>query len=251
MMRTTLKILSWAGIAVWFAVVMGFVSGESREVLCNRLEVIITDTIQNRFVTSSMVREMLGSSEFQLQGYPLSGINTRKLEQTLEMNPHIMNAEVSKDISGKLEVVVEQRVPLVRILPDGQRGFYLDTGGGTFPLSDRFTPLILLASGHIPSPGTGPELSGKLEEIFVFCSYLEGHPFWKNQIVQIYVNSRGEYELIPRVGAHQILLGSMEHWQEKLKNLELLYNQGLSRYGWNTYRTINLKYANQVICTKR
>ena len=251
MIRTIIKILSWAGIAVWFVVVMGFVSGESKEVLCNRIDVIITDTIQNRFVTRSMVNAMLESSEFQLQGYPLSGVNTRELEHTLERNPHILNAEVSKDISGKLKIVVEQRKPLVRILPDGQRGFYLDTEGRILPLSDHFTPLIMLVTGHIPSSGTAADPSGKLEEIFKFCSYLDGHPFWKNQIVQIYVNDRGEYELIPRVGAHQILLGSMENWEEKTRNLELLYNQGLSRYGWNTYRTINLKYTNQVICTKR
>jgi len=43
----------------------------------------------------------------------------------------------------------------------------------------------------------------------------------------------------------------MDQWEKKLRNLELLYEQGLSRYGWNTYQTINLKYTNQVICTKR
>jgi len=53
------------------------------------------------------------------------------------------------------------------------------------------------------------------------------------------------------VGAHQILLVGMDNWKEKMKNLELLYRQGLSRYGWNTYEKINLKYSNQVICTKR
>jgi cell division protein FtsQ len=44
----------------------------------------------------------------------------------------------------------------------------------------------------------------------------------------------------------------MEQWEKKLHNLELLYEQGFSAYGgWNGYSTINLKYTNQVICTKR
>ena len=84
-----------------------------------------------------------------------------------------------------------------------------------------------------------------------FATTCQVHQFWNDQVVQIYVNALGEYELIPRVGAHHILLGSMDQWETKLKNLELLYDQGLSRYGWNTYQTINLKYTNQVICTKR
>jgi cell division protein FtsQ len=250
-MKKILIILTWLGIAAWFAVVMGFVSAESGEVLCNRVEVVISDTLENRFVTPEEVRALVEASGLQLHGYPLAGINTRVLEEKIEKNPFIRNAEVSKDITGKLEIIVEQRKPLVRILPNGKRGFYLDTEGMVLPLSDHFTPHILLVSGHIPYPGPGGKAVGELAELHRFCAYVSGHEFWNSQVEQIYVNSRGEYELIPRVGAHQILLGSLDDWEKKLHNLELLYDQGLSRYGWNTYTTINLKYTNQVICTKR
>ena len=240
----------WTGIAAWMMVIVGFVSVRSEEVLCNRIDVILDDTLSNRFVTASHIRQLLEQSGTSLQGYPLSQINIRMLEQKIEENPYILNAEVSTDISGRMEIRVEQRKPLVRIMPSGARGYYLDSEGEVLPLAGHFTPHILLATGHIPDAGV--ESSGKvLEEIYRFCSYLEEHPFWKDQVVQIYVNRRGEYELIPRVGAHQILLGSMEHWEQKLSNLELLYEQGLARKGWNTYSTINLKYTNQVICTKR
>ena len=241
----------WFLIAAWFVVIMGFVSGEADKVLCNRIEVIMSDTVHNRFVTRTDIRTLLEETDIHLQGYPLTEINIRSLERTIEKDPYIGNAEVSKDISGRLEIRVEQRVPLVRILPDGRKGYYLDTEGRVLPLSDRFTPLIMLASGNIPYPEDEDEPRGRLADIFQFCSFLAEHEFWGNQVVQIYVNSQGEYELIPRVGAHQILLGSMDQWETKLRNLELLYSQGFSRYGWNTYETINLKYTNQVICTKR
>ena len=250
-MQKILKIAIWIGITAWFVLMMGFVSDESAEVLCNRIDVTVSDTVNNRFVTRGEVRQLLESNEFQLQGYPLSAINTRKLEHRLEENPYIGNAEVSKDISGRLEVRVEQRVPLVRILPEGKRGYYLDVEGKVLPLSENFTPLILLATGNIPDPGTDEGPSAKLAEIHRFCTYLDNHPFWKDQVVQVYVDRRGEYELVPRVGAHHILIGSMDQMEKKLRNLELLYEQGLSRYGWNSYSTINLKYTNQVICTKR
>jgi cell division protein FtsQ len=150
-----------------------------------------------------------------------------------------------------MEIRLEQRVPLVRIMPDGREGFYLDTEGKVLPLSTKFVPHIMLVSGNIEIPDKGGLMGEQLKEIFRFCSFVTAHPFWSDQIVQLYVNRRGEYELIPRVGAHQILLGGMEQWERKLRNLELLYNQGLSNYGWNSYQTINLKYTNQVICTKR
>ena len=250
-MARVLKILSWILIATWFVVIMGFVSSEADQVLCNQIEVILCDTVQNGFVTSGDIRSLLEATGLHLQGYSMTEINTRTLEQKLEVNPYIGNAEVSKDITGKLEVKVEQRRPLIRIMPQGKRGFYLDTEGVILPLSERFTPLILLATGYIPeAPSTGK--SGKvLKELLMFSTFLTDHEFWRDQVVQIYVNRKGEYELIPRVGAHHIILGSMDQWQKKLSNLELLYRQGLSRFGWNTYGTINLKYTNQVICTKR
>ncbi len=245
------KIAIWIVLAAWFVVIIGFVSAEADKILCNRIEVTLTDTVHSQFVTTSDVRDMLEKTNMHLQGYPLEKINIRTLEGELEQNPYVKNAEVNKDVSGRLSVKVEQRVPQVRILPEGRLGFYMDREGVVLPLSDQFTPLILLASGHIPYPEQDGSSGDKLREIHRFGSYLAEHPFWGEQIVQIYVNSLGEYELIPRVGAHHILFGSMEQWKKKLRNLELLYRQGFSKYGWNSYRTINLKYTNQVICTKR
>jgi len=158
---------------------------------------------------------------------------------------------VSTDVSGRMEIRLEQRVPLLRVMPEGKAGFYLDTEGEILPLSGQFVPHIFLVSGNIEDPDEDPDASLQLGEIHRFCTYVSEHSFWREQIVQLYVNRRGEYELIPRVGAHQILMGSMDQWKLKLRNLELLYQQGLAVYGWNNYRTINLKYTNQVICTKR
>jgi cell division protein FtsQ len=229
-------------------VVLGFVSAESEEVLCNRIEVVISDTVQSRFITESNIRNMFQSAGLELQGYPLSNINIRDLESMLEKNEHIRKAEVNTDITGRMEVRIEQRVPLVRIMPRGSRGYYIDREGYKMPLSDQFTPHILLLSGYLLDRDADED---ELKEIHNFCSYVSHHPLWSDQIVQIYRNRKGEYELIPRVGAHQILFGSLDHWEKKLRNLEMLYEQGLPVYGWNTYGTINLKYTNQVICTKR
>lgn len=250
-MRKVLKILSWVGITIWFVVMMAFVSDKSEEVVCNRIEVSLQDTVDNRFVTPTEIRTLVESSGMEIRGYPLSQINTRDLEFLLEENPYIGNAEVSKDVSGRLDIKVEQREPLVRILPTGSRGYYLDKEGEILPLSEHFTPLIMLVSGKLPLSVRNDRDKKQLEEIYEFCSFLSAHPFWNDQVVQIYVNASGEYELIPRVGAHHIILGSMDQWEKKLRNLELLYEQGLSRYGWNTYKTISLKYTNQIICTKR
>jgi cell division protein FtsQ len=250
MIRRFIKILSWIGLAAWFVVILGFVSGEADEVICNRIEVVLSDTVQSRFVSDADIRVMIRKEGLQLQGYPLKDINTREMEKLLEKNAYIKGAEVSTDISGRMEIRLEQCIPLVRIMPEGKRGYYLDTEGKILPLSDKFVPHIFLVSGNIKTRD-GENEEDQLKEIHRFSAFVTEHPFWREQIVQLYVNRRGEYELIPRVGAHQILMGSLDQWERKLRNLELLYKQGFSSYGWNTYGTINLKYTNQVICTKR
>jgi len=64
------------------------------------------------------------------------------------------------------------------------------------------------------------------------------------------VNSKYEFELIPRVGSQIIELGDAENLDEKFANLKLLYLDGFNKIGWNTYKRISLKYKNQVVCTK-
>lgn len=251
-------------ISAWFILVMGFVYSEVDEIICTQVDITLKDSIRNRFVTKSEIRGFIEDYDMGIQGYPLKEINIRELENKLEGNPYVKNAEVYCDITGKLNIDIYQREPLIRIMSDNGRGFYIDQEGYLLPLSTNYSALIMLASGKIEIPGDIKNLpsihtfSGEqkkryhhLLELYSFGKYISEHPFWSNQIVQIYVNNDGEYELIPRVGAHQILLGLMNDYEIKLRNLEVLYRQGLELYGWNTYGKINLKYSNQVICTKR
>jgi len=53
------------------------------------------------------------------------------------------------------------------------------------------------------------------------------------------------------VGAHIIEFGDINAHEEKFDKLYALYSQGLKREGWNKYIRINLKYKEQVVCTKR
>jgi len=80
---------------------------------------------------------------------------------------------------------------------------------------------------------------------------IHGDEFWGSQIVQIYLNRQGKFELIPRVGAHLILLGDITELDNKFEKLEVLYKKAFPVEGWNNYERIDLRYKNQVVCTKR
>ncbi len=260
MMRKIVHTVIWIMLLGWFTVLMSFVTRANEDVLCGRIVVDIPDSSSCRFITPEMVREQLAQSGIDLQGYPVEEIRTRELERIIEKAPHVSNAEVFINIDGELHVKVDQRKPLVRMMPGGKSGYYLDEEGIIIPLSDHYSPLVLLVSGELNIPvrknETGisqvdMEKAPGIRELLDFASYVDNDPFWKGQIVQLYRTGNGEYEIIPRVGAHQILFGTMDEYEKKLGNIKLLYDQGFRQYGWNTYDKINVKYSNQIICTKR
>ena len=90
-----------------------------------------------------------------------------------------------------------------------------------------------------------------LEQIYQLARTIDSDEFWKAQIVQIYVNEEMDIELIARVGQHKIILGDIEDLDIKLKKLKMFYDKGLSKTGWNEYSIINLKFKDQIVCTKR
>lgn len=262
MIRKILNIVVWMLILSWFIIVMGLVSDRSGEIMCKRITIEISDSSSVKFITAANVREMIAESDIDIQGYPAAEINTRHLERILERNPYIGNAEAYITVEGDLFLKVKQRRPVIRIMPQGRAGYYIDGNGEFLPLSSSYSPMVLLLSGNLSVPekiraeglhhrDSVNQEYNYLFDMLDFALYIDEHIFWKQQIVQVYRDSKGDYELIPRVGAHQILFGTMDNYEEKLRNLKLLYEQGFQKYGWNNYNKINLKYSNQVICTKR
>jgi cell division protein FtsQ len=48
------------------------------------------------------------------------------------------------------------------------------------------------------------------------------------------------------------VFGDAKDFEEKFEKLKTFYTEGLNKTdGWNKYSTINIKYKNQVVCTKK
>ena len=73
----------------------------------------------------------------------------------------------------------------------------------------------------------------------------------KAQITAIVFDESNEIVLYPRVGGHKIILGEPEDFINKFRKLKIFYRQGLEKVGWDRYSMINLKYHDQVVCTKK
>ena len=94
-----------------------------------------------------------------------------------------------------------------------------------------------------------------LYKLLNFVNFVEGDPFWRSQIVQINVTTPKGYstpqiEIVPRAGQHVVCLGDVERAEAQLEKLLLFYREALAWEGWDGYRYIDLRYEDQIVCTK-
>ena len=259
-MKRVLKISAWIFAAAYLILVLAFIENEYDNVLCMGVDVRIHDSLDYSFINPEKVRALISEENNVLAGMPVSKLNTGRMETILRNEQCVSSAQVYTTIEGWLIVEITQRKPVIRVMDRGHHNFYLDRDGNVIPPVTGYSPYILLANGYINSRyrsmnnvllDEGSDDSNTMESLLDIATLIAGDPFWSSQIVQIYINSKGEFELIPRVGSHIILFGAGEQIENKFFKLRTLYDEGLSREGWNQYEIINLKYDKQVICTKR
>jgi cell division protein FtsQ len=263
-MKRTLNSIIWIVLIIGLAFTLAFVESAQTDITCASLDVEVDDENGNYFVESQDIRELIFNTGDSVIGNQLSNINTAHLEKIINNDPSIRKAEVFKSIDGRVKVKAHQRKPLLRIFNRNNLSFYIDEEGFFMPLSSKYTARVLVANGHIKAGNAvfknanikllieNDSLAEMtvLDELFLLAKFIEAEEWRKAQFQQIYVDENGEFELIPRVGNHRILIGDVSNLDEKIKKLMIFYNKGLSKTGWNEYKTINLKFKNQVVCTK-
>ncbi|MBL4624898.1 MAG: hypothetical protein JKY42_07140 [Flavobacteriales bacterium] len=194
------------------------------------------------------------------EGMRINQVDISHLERLLNNNSSINHAEVYSTIDGVLKIELDQRNPILRVFTEDGDGYYVDEKGWMMPLSNKFTARVVVANGAVKTSfALGYKMNvmdeaqedQSLKDLYQLASFIDKDSFWNAQIVQLYVKENGDLELIPRVGNHEILFGKAEQVEEKFDKLMIFYKKGLSKTGWNRYKTINLKYNNQVVCTKK
>ncbi len=202
-----------------------------------------------------------------LQSYPgLLGLDQKKLEisriQTiLDNHPLVKNGNVHKTVDGIIKIKAEQRLPFLRIINEESFSFLVDKDGVKMPILPTKNPRLTLFTGRINEAldGTSMKLlnvnkslrdASIFDEIFQLATFLDASDFWKHQVEHVYVNAEQEFELVPRVGNHKILIGSASNVENKLKRLERFYKETINKENWNEYTAIDLRFDNQVVCKK-
>lgn len=264
-MKQKLKIAAWLAFAVLVMVVLYFARQKQENTLVQVPMVAISVVDENAFLTEAELLERLKRLHLYYDNQLMKDLNTTAIEENIRKMHEVSDVQVYKQLGGNWGIKVKVRQPYARVFNREGESFYVDSGGESMEVSNNFTARVLVFTGfindrcdsvNVAQIEADPKLQKErtLDEIYRIASVIHEDPFLTAQIAQVHRNRWGDFVLIPRVGDHQIILGHATSYQtvkEKLKKLKIFYKDGLPYTGWNEYSVINLKFRNQVVCTRK
>jgi cell division protein FtsQ len=229
-------------LLVYIIIVAVRFKSSHQNIPCKEVTVTIKSENDKKFISANDIIAALKQARLYPVEQPMRTVNTDKIELELRRNGLISQVEAYKTASGTIKIKITEKKPILRIMTASE-DYYIDSKGSIMPANIKYAVYAPIASGYI-------EKSLATADLYKFALFLQENEFWDSQIEQIYIHPDKQVELIPRVGDHRIMLGTFEDFKEKLSNLRLFYEQATPKIGWNKYRLINLKYKNQIVCTK-
>lgn len=255
----TLQLARKAGILVFWigvscALVFALVSANRAEqkVSFRKMVINLKPAGIEFFDRKELARQLEDAHGGNFKGKAIRDIKTARIEKWLIHNPYTRKAKVYSDMEGTVYVSLEQREPLLRVIRQDGSSYYIDKTGVKMPVSGRFAPKVPVACGNIYEANIRNDslYSFVGKELYKIATYVDKHVFWKAQIQQIFVTNESEFILIPLIGEHSIIFGSTRNMEDKFDRLLIFYKKGLNRVGWSKYRSLDVRFNNQVIGKK-
>lgn len=236
--KNILKLLLVVGLLAYMAYAFIVVVHRSDESRCESINIVISDSLHAGFVSRVTVENILRQKGVYPVGQYSDSVNCYRMQKVLTQDNFIQEAVCYKT-GRQVNVIVRQRIPVLRIMADNGSDYYLDEKG--FRMSPRgYEADLVVVTGNVDETFAAKKLVplGLLIRL---------DDFWDGQIEQIYVTPNKELELFTRIGDQTITAGRPDKMRQKLSNLKLFYQKVMPEVGWNHYKEICIAYDNQVI----
>jgi cell division protein FtsQ len=194
------------------------------------------------FITKDNVNKLLIQNYGTITGIAKVQLDLNKVEKSIDNNPMVDKAEVYATVDGKLKAIVTQKKPVARIF-SGSKSYYLDYKGNEMPLSDSETARVLLVSGSIDRVD-----DVKLKALL---NYIFDDGFLKKNITGMNITPLGTIMMQSRSYDYEIVFGQPINIDRKFKNYKAFLQDAVKDTLIENYKTINLKFTQQVVCTKK
>lgn len=181
----------------------------------------------------------------------IRSLNLRTLEARLNKDKRIERADLYVDSKSRLNARIVQKKPVLRVVSQSGPDYYLDENAKRVPVTAGSSVRVPVVTGIRDTFSTAvlkPGSNTKLRQVFDILHYVANDGFLSALIEQAEVeqDSVGDIVLIPKIGRERLIFGDSRDIDQKFDKLKIFYRDGMPKLGWSRYKTLNLKYANQV-----
>ena len=209
-----------------------------REVTCSGLETIISDSLERKFISPDDIRDWMNDYGTYL-GLRLDSVDLKKVEAVIDGKSSVRKSQAWLTDDGVLHVSITQREPVVRF-QGASGGFYADADGYLFPLQNRHTARVPIVDGALPI---------KLGKGYKGLPETEKEQEWVASMLGLVRYLGGNLVLIPREGTERFLFGGPTGVDAKFERIRKYY-EGVAPTRETPYRTVDVRFDGQIICTK-
>jgi cell division protein FtsQ len=237
-----------AGLIVLF--VVSWKAKSAKQLTDIQIE-LVGESAEALFMDEISIRVILNERGVQV-GMPIEKINLTQLEKFIEKTEWVKNAEFFINNKLVLEVKIEQRIPIARIFTASGASFYIDNEGSRLPLK-QLTVLNLPVFTGFPTdqPKLSKPDSALLKDVLFFAKTIQKDTFFMAQVAQVNIEPNGTFQMVPTLGDHLVLLGTVDQLEDKLNRLFTFYKKVWLGSGVNAYQYIDCRFNHQVVALKK
>lgn len=239
----------WVGFAMATVVLLVAAVNIKNEKKCTAVEIEIEGVSNHFFIDKTdvlaIIKNYLGVNPV---GKTVDVFDLKAIEQNIETDVWIKNAELFFDNNEVLRVNIDEREPIARVFSTNGNSFYIDSSLKVLPLSEKASARLPVFTGF---PERATKLSAAdsnlLRDIKHISMALQADSFLMAMIEQVDITPQQSFEMMPKIGSQVIQFGTGEDINNKMEKLRLFYKNVMPKSGWSKYSVINLQYKNQVV----
>ena len=219
---------------------------------CKDVIVTIKGVDGTEYVSKKQILNTISGGRRELmKGAPIKTFDLQQLEDRLERNLWIRNAELFFDNNDVLHADITEREPVARVFMVNGQSFYIDDMGEQLPITNDQVARVPVFTSFPNETTAGRKKDSVLQEqVKQMGHFLLKSDFWMAQVDQVNINNY-EFELVPKLGNHLIQFGDTEKMEQKFNRLLLFYKNIMNKTGWNYYNVLDVRFNKQLVAVRR
>jgi cell division protein FtsQ len=234
------KVLYLISVVLLITLFMVLKQNQSKQI-CEKITIEIDAPVEKQLVTERLINNQINKWYVGgLLGVSQANLSLPTIENRIQQMPSVKKAEVSFDLRGELLIQIQQRMPVMRVIPTYGTSYYVAKDFTQIPVSATEVARVPIVNGNLTK--------SMIKKVYTLSTYVQENEFMEALTEQIFVDNNNDLIIIPKIKNQRIVIGDTTLIPEKFDKLALFYQEGLNHIGWGKYQTINLKYKNQIVC---